>query len=404
MKLSEELTWRGFVNQTTFNDIAALDKDQISFYFGADPSQDSMTIGNLASIMMIQHFIGHGHKAYMLVGGATGIIGDPDGKASERMLKTFDEIAKNKVGITKQYSQILANHDYTLVDNYDWFKDINYLDFLRDIGKNVPMSQMLGRDFVKSRLGADGSGISYAEFSYCLIQGYDFLHLYREHGVTLQLCGADQWGNSITGVDLIRRLEKKEVNVFSTPLVINKSTGAKFGKSEGGAIWLDANKTSVYDFYQYWLNVDDAGVVDYLKIYTLLDRRSIDDLNIQVQQNPGARAAQKLLANEVTTIVHGAERTASVHRVTDVLFGEADFKTLQDDDFNILANEIPVVSTGSTLIESLVQSKIASSKGEARRLITCGAVSVNSKKVSDDQVFNNTALIKKGKNIFILVR
>src|SRR5690349_15619357 len=252
MKLSEELQWRGFVNQTTYDDLSQLDQAPISFYWGVDPSADSMTIGNFAAAMMVRHFIDHGHKAFLLVGGATGMIGDPDGKKDERNLKTLDEIAKNKAGIAEQYKTAFAGKDFAIVDNYDWFKSMNYLDFLREIGKNVPMSQMLGRDFVQSRLGESGNGISYAEFSYSLIQGYDFLHLFRNHGVTLQVCGADQWGNSITGVDLIRRLEGQEAHVYSTPLVINKATGVKFGKSEGGAIWLDATKTSVFKFYQFW--------------------------------------------------------------------------------------------------------------------------------------------------------
>jgi len=315
MKFSEELAWRGFVNQTTIKDLSILDGQPISFYFGVDPSADSMTIGNLASAMMVRHFIDAGHKAFLLVGGATGIIGDPDGKSNERNLKTLDEIAKNKAGIAGQYKTVFADKDFTLVDNYDWFKDMNYIDFLREVGKNVPLSQMLGRDFVQSRIGADGSGISYAEFSYSLIQGYDFLHLSRNYGVSLQLCGADQWGNSIAGVDLIRRLDNKEAHVYSTPLIINKATGVKFGKSEGGAIWLDANKTSVYAFYQFWLNVDDASVTDLLKIYTVLSKDVTDALEAEVQSSPGARAAQKALAHEVTTLVHGAERTASVERV-----------------------------------------------------------------------------------------
>lgn len=404
MKLSEELTWRGFVNQTTFTDLSELDKGPITFYIGVDPSASSMTIGNLAAIMMVRHFIEHGHKGIMLVGGATGMIGDPDGKATERNLLTLDDIAKNKEGIARQYRQILSGLDFEMVDNYDWFKDINYLDFLRNVGKYVPMSAMLGRDFVKSRLGNEGAGISYAEFSYSLIQGYDFLHLYRNFGVTLQLCGADQWGNSIAGVDLVRRLENKDVNIYSTPLIVNKSTGAKFGKSEEGAIWLDANLTSVFKFYQFWLNADDAGVVDYLKIYTLLNKDEIDNLARQVAESPENRVAQKALAHEVTKLVHGEERTASVERVTNVLFGGAGFSTLQEHDLNELANEIPVVELNKSLIEILVQAGIASSNGDARRLIEAGAVSINSERILADKVVGSTSLIKKGKNSFVLVR
>jgi tyrosyl-tRNA synthetase len=404
MKLSEELQWRGFVNQTTFNDISELDGAPISFYFGVDPSADSMQIGNFAAAMMVRHFINHGHKAFLLVGGATGMIGDPDGKADERNLKTLEEIAKNKAGIAAQYKTAFAGKEFTIVDNYDWFKDMNYLDFLRTVGKNVPLSMMLGRDFVQARLGEGGSGISYAEFSYSLIQGYDFVHLYKNHGVTLQLCGADQWGNSIAGVDLIRRMEGGEAHVFSTPLVINKSTGKKFGKSEDGAIWLDPNKTSVYKFYQFWLNVDDEGVIDYAKIYTLLSKEELESLGERHKANPGLREAQKVLAREVTTLVHGVQRTESVIRVTDVLFGTRDFTELNDEDLETLAGEIPAVGKGRTVVESLVEAQVASSNGEARRLIAGGAISVNGRKINDDTMLDSAALIKKGKNNFILVR
>lgn len=404
MKLSEELQWRGFVNQTTFNDLTELDQAPISFYWGVDPSADSMTIGNFAAAMMVRHFIDHGHKAVLLVGGATGMIGDPDGKADERNLKTLDEIAKNKAGIAAQYEKAFAGQPFMIVDNYDWFKNMNYLDFLRDVGKHVPMSQMLGRDFVQSRLGESGSGISYAEFSYSLIQGYDFLHLYREHGVTLQVCGADQWGNSIAGVDLIRRIEGTEAHVYSTPLIINKATGKKFGKSEDGAIWLDPKKTSVYKFYQFWLNVDDEGVIDYAKVYTLLSKEEIEELTSKHAENPGARVAQKTLAREITTLVHGKERFDSVERVTAVLFGERKISDLTSEDLDALSEEIPVATVDKTVVEILVQTGVASSNGEARRLVAGGAISVNGEKLAEDRELHETSLVKKGKNSFILVR
>lgn len=404
MTLSEELTWRGFVNQTTFEDIKALDGDPISFYWGVDPSASSMTIGNFAVAMMVRHMIDHGHRAYLLVGGATGMVGDPDGKKDERNLKTLDEIAKNKAGIAAQYKTVFAGKNFAIVDNYDWFKDMNYLTFLRDVGKHVPLSAMLGRDFVQARLGEDGSGISYAEFSYSLIQGYDYLHLYREHGVTLQVCGADQWGNSITGVDLIRRIEGAEAHVYSTPLVINKATGVKFGKSEGGAVWLDSDLTSVYKFYQFWLNVDDEGAIDYAKIYTLLSREEIEGLAEKQRRDPGARNAQKALAYEVTKLVHGEERTRSVMRVTEVLFGGADFDSLNEQDLDALAAEIPTVQVGTTVIEALQRAGFAASNGEARRLIAGGAISVSGEKIAEERPVEKAALIKKGKNSFVLVR
>lgn len=404
MKLSEELLWRGFVNQTTYGDISALDGDPITFYWGVDPSASSMTIGNFAAAMMVRHFIDHGHKAILLVGGATGMIGDPDGKKDERNLKTLEEIATNKQGIVQQYQRLFDGRPFDVVDNYDWFKNMNYLEFLRDVGKNVPLSSMLGRDFVQARLGEGGSGISYAEFSYSLIQGYDFLHLFREKGVTLQIAGADQWGNSIAGVDLIRRIENGEAHIWTGPLVVNKATGVKFGKSEDGAVWLDAGKTSVYKFYQFWLNVDDAGAIDYAKIYTLLSREEIDALTAKQQENPGARDVQKALAYEVTKLVHGEQAAESAKKVTAVLFGGAAFADLSADDRELLAQEIPTANTGASVVDLLVDSGLVASKGEARRLILGGAVSVNGEKLLDDTTVSQPSLVKKGKNSFLLVR
>ena len=403
-KLSEELKWRGIINQMTYADITELDKGPISFYWGVDPSADGMTVGNFAAAMMVRHFIEAGHKAYLLVGGATGMIGDPDGKKDERNLLSLEDIARNKAAIAEEYKTVFAGQDFEIVDNYDWFKNINYLDFLREVGKNVPLSQMLGREFVQSRLGEDGSGISYAEFSYSLIQGYDFLHLNREYGVTLQVCGADQWGNSIAGVDLIRRLDGKEAHVYSTPLVINKSTGVKFGKSEGGAIWLNPNKTSVYKFYQFWLNAGDADVIDYAKIFTMLSREDIEAMETQVKENPSARVAQRALAREVTKIVHGEARTESVEKVTAVLFGGGSVKDLSNEEIEMLAGEIPHIKVGRSLVDILTETGNASSNGDARRLIESGGISVNGEKITSDITISELSLVKKGKNSFILVR
>ena len=404
MTLSEELLWRGFINQTTYDDINRLDGEPVNFYFGVDPSANSMTIGNLAAAMLVRHFIDYGHKAYLLVGGATGMIGDPDGKKDERNLKTLEEIASNKACIAEQYKRVFAGQSFEIVDNYDWFKDINYLTFLRDVGKHINISNMLGRDFVQARLGEGGSGISYAEFSYSLIQGYDFLHLFREHGVTLQLCGADQWGNSITGVDLIRRVEGIDAHVLSAPLIVNKTTGVKFGKSEEGAVWLDPSLTSVYKFYQFWFNVDDEGAVDYVKFYTLLSRDDIESLTKKQNANPSARDIQKALAFEVTKLVHGEDAAESAKRVTGVLFGGTEFSSLSQEDINLLADEIPTASTGSTVVELLTDSGLTGSKGETRRLILGGAISINGEKILDDKAVSESSLIKKGKNSFLLVR
>jgi tyrosyl-tRNA synthetase len=404
MTLSEELTWRGFVNQTTYKDITSLDGESIKFYWGVDPSADSMTVGNLAIAMMIRHFIDHGHKAVLLVGGATGLIGDPDGKAQERDLKTVEEVTANKAGIMAQYKTLFAGHEFETVDNYDWFKNMNYLEFLRTVGKHVPMRQMLGREFVQSRLGEDGVGISYAEFSYSLIQGYDFLHQHREMGVDLQVCGADQWGNCIAGVDLIRRVTGDEVHVWSAPLVVNKSTGVKFGKSEAGAVWLDPSKTTPTQFYQFWINVDDAGVADYLKIYTLLSQEEIADIMTEHEQSRQARIAQTRLAQAVTELVHGAEATRFAETVTEFLTGR---QTISEADETVLAEvrrNMPVatVSAESSIIEALVATGLAESNSEARRLISGNAISINGQKIDREQFgatdfINKRLLLRRGK-------
>ncbi|HVV26143.1 MAG TPA: tyrosine--tRNA ligase [Candidatus Saccharimonadales bacterium] len=406
MTLSEELQWRGFVNQTTYPELTALDGGPITFYWGVDPSADSMTIGNLAAAMLVKAFIKHGHKPVLLIGGATGLIGDPDGKAQERDLKTPEEIDRNSQTIVAQYAQIFQSSDYQVVNNRDWFQDIKYLDFLRDIGKHVPMRQMLGRDFVQSRLGEQGAGISYAEFSYVLIQAYDFLHLYKEAGVTLQLCGADQWGNSVAGVDLIRRKTGAEAQVFSTPLVVNKATGKKFGKSEAGAVWLDAAKTSPFQFYQFWLNVDDDSVEDYLKIFTELDQPAVESTMQEFEHDRGGRAAQKALAYEVTKLVHGSEQAERIQRASAVLFGGGDFRALSAEEAAVLKQELPVVQAGGGLAAVVVAAGLAASNSEAMRFIRAGAISVNGQKVDGaaaDPFQAGDNLLKRGKNNFAVV-
>jgi tyrosyl-tRNA synthetase len=403
MTLSEELAWRGFVNQTTYKDPSALDGEPVSFYWGVDPSADSMTIGNLAAAMLVKTLIKHGHHAVLLVGGATGLIGDPDGKSDERGLKSVEEIARNKQAIAVQYRQLFGEHEFELVDNYDWFKDMRYLDFLRDIGKHVPMRQMLQRDFVQSRLGEDTGGISYAEFSYVLIQAYDFLRLYEDRGVRLQVCGSDQWGNSVAGVDLIRRKTGGEAHVYSVPLIVNKTTGVKFGKSEQGAIWLDPAKTTPTQFYQFWINTDDAGAEGYLKIFTGLSKEEIDSIMAEHSQDPGRRLAQRRLAEAVTELVHGKESVEIAKTVTDVLTGRLPIGEAGDVLDHIRA-EVPAVRAGQqgSVVDSLVAGGLADSNTEARRLINGNAVSVNGQKVtresfepSDFQ--NGRLLLRRGK-------
>jgi tyrosyl-tRNA synthetase len=406
MTLSEELVWRGLAHQTTLANQADLDKQKFTFYWGVDPSADSLTIGNLSIAMMVRHFTQAGHKAVLLVGGATGLIGDPDGKASERELLSPENIEFNKKAIVNQYKQLFQGLDFEIVDNIEWFKEINYLDFLREVGKHVPMRQMLGREFVQSRLGEQGSGISYAEFSYSLIQGYDFLHLNEAKGVNLQICGADQWGNSIAGVELIRRVAGNEAHVWSAPLVVNKSTGEKFGKTEAGAIWLDANKTTPFQFYQFWLNIDDEIVKDYLKIYTALDKQELEDLMDEFNGNKGGRLAQKTLADNVTALVHGDKKASAVKRASQSLFSETNFSELSEDEVEILKAELQVVKDTGDLPEVIVEAGLASSKSEARNFINSGAISINGKKYIPDSVdfFRSGAnLLKRGKNSFAIV-
>jgi len=401
MKLSEELQWRGFWNQTTFTDDKLIDSENFTLYLGTDPSADSLHVGHLAVYMMVRHFLERGHKVFLLVGGGTGMIGDMR-DTEERNLLPYEEIEHNKQALKSQVSRIFAGRDFTLVDNADWLAELELLPFLRDIGKNFNMADLVSREFFKARIN-NGKGLSFAEFTYTLLQGYDFWHLFNQYGVNLQIGGSDQWGNLLSGVDLIRKKENTEVYAMTAPLLINKSTGRKFGKSEGGAVWLDENKTSVYKFYQFWLNVDDESAIEYMKIFTMLDRDTIEAIAENHAVNPGARSAQKVLAREVTDIVHGSARRESVERVTEVLFGGGDFKKLSDDDLGALAEEIPCVDAGIDVIEALVESGAVGSNGEAKRLLKSGAIGLNGEKLAENKVVNDTSLLKKGKNTFVLI-
>ena len=401
MKLSEELQWRGFWNQTTFTDDKLIDSENFTLYLGTDPSADSLHVGHLAVYMMVRHFLERGHKVFLLVGGGTGMIGDMR-DTEERNLLPYEEIEHNKQALKSQVSRIFAGRDFTLVDNADWLAELELLPFLRDIGKNFNMADLVSREFFKARIN-NGKGLSFAEFTYTLLQGYDFWHLFNQCGVNLQIGGSDQWGNLLSGVDLIRKKENTEVYAMTAPLLINKSTGRKFGKSEGGAVWLDENKTSVYKFYQFWLNVDDESAIEYMKIFTMLDRDTIEAIAENHAVNPGARSAQKVLAREVTDIVHGSARRESVERVTEVLFGGGDFKKLSDDDLGALAEEIPCVDAGIDVIGALVESGAVGSNGEAKRLLKSGAISLNGEKLAENKVVNDTSLLKKGKNTFVLI-
>ena len=421
MKLSEELIYRGFKAETTIADPSELDtRKNKKFYWGADPSADSLTIGNLAALMMCACFVRHGYEPVLLVGGATGQIGDPKDNG-ERDLKPLSEVEHNKECIRMQIERVINAGDgnvkdystpkLTMVDNYDWFKDMGYLPFLREVGKAFSMTQLLDRQFVQNRIGDGGSGISYAEFSYTLIQGYDFLHLYREYGVDLQLCGADQYGNCTSGIHLIKRLEDATADVWSTPLVIDPVTGRKFGKSEGNAIWLASsdngggNYTSIFDFYQFWLGQPDESVEYLIKIYTLLTPEEIDDIMKKHAEAPEKRLAQKALARGATTVVHGADAAEAIENLTSVLFSrDTDFTDFSEDELTEFAAYLPVVSKGTMLVDILVSSGLAESKKKAREFISQGAISINGIKVSEDIAVNQTAIIKKGKNKFAIVK
>ncbi len=409
MKLSEELIYRGFRAESTIENPEDLDnRENKKFYWGADPSADSLTIGNLAAMMMCACFARHGYQPYLLVGGATGQIGDPK-ENGERELKPLDEVEHNKRCIKAQVEHVINNA--TLVDNYDWFRDMKYLDFLREVGKAFSMTQLLDRQFVQNRIGEGGSGISYAEFSYTLIQGYDFLHLYRKYGIDLQLCGADQYGNCTSGIHLIKRLENGVADVWSTPLVIDPVTGRKFGKSEGNAIWLAAsdngggNYTSIFDFYQFWLNQPDESVEYLIKIYTLLEKDEIEDILKKHFESPEKRIAQRALARGATEVVHGREAADAIENLIGVLFNrDTDFSEFSQDEILEFSKYLPTESKGVMLVDALVNNGLAESKKKAREFIAQGAITINGVKISEDIPVEQTAIIKKGKNKFLIVK
>lgn len=403
MTLSEDLQWRGLIKDKTFSDVTWLDTPR-TFYLGTDCSSDSLTIGNLAIYITARRLAEAGWNAVLLVGGATSLIGDPGGKDEERQLKSREEIAANVTAIKKQVSNLFAHNSFELVDNYDWFKDMGYLDFLRDVGKHYSMTELIQRDYIATRLGEGGSGISYAEFSYNLIQGYDYYWLHTNKGVELQIGGSDQWGNMLSGAPLVRKKSGKEVHAFSMPLVVNKTTGKKFGKSEEGAVWLDATKTTPTQFYQFWINIEDEGIEDYLKTYTLLAKAEIEALMSTHQQNPKTRVAQMRLAKEVTTLVHGVDNAALAEAVTSYLTGELIISEAPEDVLAEIRKEIPhvKVTIDTNVLLVLVDAGLASSKTEARRLLQGNAISINNKKIANEQFEssdfkNGHLLIRKGK-------
>lgn len=404
MTLSEELLWRGQIKDKTFADMDWLNKPK-TFYLGADcNSADSLTIGNLAVYMMARRMQQHGWKAVLLLGGATSLIGDPGGKDSERDLKSQAEIETNVAGIKAQVEQLFAGKDFTMVNNYDWFKDIGYLEFLREVGKYYSMTELVQRDYIARRIGEDGEGISYAEFSYSLIQGYDYWHLYKTYGVELQIGGSDQWGNMLSGVPFIRKKENTDVHALSMPLVINKATGKKFGKSENGAVWLDAAKTSPTQFYQFWINADDEGIEDYLKVFTELTKAEIDAVMTIHKSDKAARQAQVRLAREVTTLIHGQLQMQLAELVTEFLTGKHPVSTANDKAIATLRSEAPAIRTvvNGSVLDALISGGLAASISEARRLVQAHAVAIDGRKVARenfeaDDFHNGRLLLKKGK-------
>ncbi len=403
MKLSEDLVWRGLIKDKTFDDIKWLDKPK-KFYLGIDASSDSLTIGNLAVIMLARRLAEGGWGAVLLAGGATSLVGDPGGKDEERELKSKEEIAKNIEGVKAQIEKLFADQKHEMVNNIDWLGKLYLLDFLRDAGKHYSLTELIQREFVNARIGEGGSGISYAEFGYSLLQGYDFWWLFKNKDVVMQIGASDQWGNMLSGVPLIRKKEGKQAHAFSMPLVVNKATGRKFGKSEEGAVWLDPAKTTPTQFYQFWVNVEDADVGDFLKIYTMIDKDEFDKLMAKHTSNPEERLAQYRLAQEVTELVHGKEEAHTAMVVTEVLTGKTSVGAVSEGIIKQARREIAheTFAKPPELVEALVATGLAASKSEARRLRDSGAVYINGKStkkevLSPEDFENGRLMLRRGK-------
>lgn len=411
-KLSEILTERGYVHQHSSDTLEEItDSDKRVVYLGIDPSADSLHVGNLQAMLVLRRFLEDGHKVILLIGGGTGMIGDPSGKSEERNLLDDATIDANAAAIAAQGTKLFGGLDFQLLNNSEWLRPLNYIEFLRDIGKHFSVNAMLQRDSVKERLHNQEQGISYTEFSYMLLQAYDFLHLHEKYGCDVQIGASDQWGNIISGVDLIRRKSGDTVYAFTSPLLINTTTGKKFGKSESGAIWLDAAKTSPFEFYQFFLNVEDGAVNELLLKMTLLPAEDIEQLVREHATNPGARIGQRKLAHEVTMLVHGTEETARAERVSEILFGDTSFESLSDDDHMALHSApSSAIQSGSAILDALVESKLASSKREARDFLAGNAVTLNGRTVQEDRPLTDAdftggvALLKRGKRSVAVLR
>lgn len=422
----EELNWRGMLHDVMPGTEEHLLEEMRAAYIGFDPTADSLHIGNLVPIMLLAHYQRCGHKPVALVGGATGMIGDPSGKSSERNLLNEETLRHNQECIKNQLSQFLdfssgKENDALMVNNYDWMKDFSFLAFIRDVGKHITVNYMMSKDSVKKRLTSESSeGMSFTEFTYQLVQGYDFLHLFRETDCTLQMGGSDQWGNITTGTELIRRVAGGKGFALTCPL-ITKSDGSKFGKSEGGNIWLDAKRTSPYKFYQYWLNSSDEDAEKYIKIFTFLTKEEIENIVAAHKEQPHMRELQKMLAKEITVMVHSEEEYENAVKASEILFGKstaADLKSLNESTFLDVFEGVPQaevdradIEEGLDMIAALAaKTDFLKSNGEARRALKENSVSVNKEKVTEDykistsDLINNTyVILNKGKrNTYII--
>lgn len=397
MTFFEELQWRGLVKDVAGEDIAdKLNNEKITFYWGTDPTADSLHLGHYSSLVTAKRLARAGHHPILLVGGSTGLIGDPRPTA-EREIISHETLEKNLAGIKSQVDRIFEGKA-EIVNNYDWTKDYTFLEFLRDIGKYINVNYMLSKEIISRRLD---TGITFAEFSYTLLQGYDFLWLYRNKNCILQAEGADQWGNITTGLELIRKIEGKEAYGFTMPLVLDKY-GNKFGKSAGNALWLDLNKTSSYELYQYLVNVDDSMVVDYLKIFTFLSKDQIEELEAKNKEKPELREAHKALAREIITDLHGAAEFEKAVNISNSLFS-GNVKSLSLKDIEIGFKNVPTatISEGEKLIDVLVNNKIASSKREAREFLAAGSITLNGEKFMDENMPVTRQLAIEGKVIVL---
>ncbi len=404
MKLFDELKWRGLIKDITSPELEEkLNNGGMTFYIGTDPTADSMHIGHLSSFLISKRLADAGHHPILLIGGATGRIGDPR-PTTEREMKSIEEVEKNILGLTKQAKELFG---FEVVNNYDWSKDINFIDFLRDYGKYFNLNYMLDKDIIKRRLE---TGITYTEFSYMIMQALDFLHLFETKNCTLQVAGSDQWGNITAGVDLIRKKTGKEVYAFTMPLVTD-STGKKFGKSEGNALWLDKTKTSSYELYQFLINSEDEKVIDYLKVFTFLSKEEIEKIEIKHKEKPELRLAQQELAKGIITFLHGEEEYNKALRISDALF-KGNIKELTIEEIEDAFKDVPnfKINEELSLIDLLVNNNIASSKREAREFINAGSITINGDKMMDENkiidkniaIASKAIIIRRGKKKYYM--